>query len=229
MRGYPIDTWIGKEGDRRLPLIFKKNPAQLVKVIDTRPDGEHQGHIKNGQAYLVQKGDRQHAEGEDEGTEGNVLDNGLPFAQATGRHDNAGGGGNPAQSGDDNLAAENDQGDPGGEFAGGNEHDQGGGHQHLIGQGIHQLAQHRYFFVLAGEVTIDPVGSGGDTEHQPGNQGIGGGLLTEQKQHQAAGENEPAACDQVGEIEDFRTAIQLIVTICRTLTFLGREALPPLL
>ena len=108
----------------------------------------------------MEKRNGQQAGREDEHTEGRVLENAFYFAKAAGRYHDAVGCCQAAQAGDSQLPGDYQQTDPGENPVHGNEHYQWRGHQYLVGQWVHQLAQDRFNAVFPGQVAVGQVGQG---------------------------------------------------------------------
>ena len=109
-------------------------------------------------------GDGQDVYGEDEKAQADVLKIALQLADGAGGDDPAGGCGKAPQTRDDDLPADDEEADPGGDLAERDEHDQGGGDEGLVGQGVHELAEYRFDPAAPGDPAIDEIGQGRDAE-----------------------------------------------------------------
>ena len=64
------------------------------------------------------------------------------------------------------------------------------------------MSQYGDRLIFSGEIAVDPIRTSGDGKYKPSDQADGCSLFLEQKEGQATGENKPAACYQIGEVED---------------------------
>ena len=108
--------------------------------------------------------------GEDGGDDGDDLDDGFELADLGGLDGEAFGGGDGAEAGDEELAADDEDGDPGGHDARvvGDQEDEGGGDHELVGEGVEQHAEGGDLAAAAGEVAVQAVGDGGEDEEGGG-------------------------------------------------------------
>jgi len=111
------------------------------------------------------------AVGEDGGHDGDDLDDGLQLADLACLNREAFGGSDAAQTGDEELAADDEDGDPGFDDTG------GVGDQDDVGRGDHQLVRKRVeqdahggdLLAAAGEVAVQAVGHAGQDEDDAGD------------------------------------------------------------
>src|ERR1700677_3006026 len=110
--------------------------------------------------------------GEDRGDDGDDLDDGLELADLAGFDGEALGGGDGAETGDEELAADDEDGDPGGDDARvvGDEDDVGGGDKELVGEGVEEHADGGDLLAAAGEVAVEAVGDAGKDEDGAGDE-----------------------------------------------------------
>jgi hypothetical protein len=111
------------------------------------------------------------AVGEDGGDDGDDLDDGLEFADLAGFDGEAFGCGDRAEAGDEELAAYDEDGDPGGDDAGvvGNEDNVGRGDHELVGEGVEEHAHGGDLVAAAGEVAVKAVSDAGEDEDEAGD------------------------------------------------------------
>jgi hypothetical protein len=110
------------------------------------------------------------AVGEDGGDDGDDLDNGFELADLTGFDGETFGGGDAAEAGDEELAANDKDGDPGFDDAGvvADEDDVSGGDKELVGQGVEKHAHGGDLVAATGEVAVETIGDAGKDEEDAG-------------------------------------------------------------
>lgn len=102
------------------------------------------------------------------------LGTGFPFAAPVCCNDAAFADRNLAQSGDEKFPENDDNGNPEGTHACVGEVDEGGAHQNLIRQRVHQFAEIRNQVIFAGQVSVQKVRNGGYHECPERDAGCGG-------------------------------------------------------
>ena len=103
------------------------------------------------------------AVGEDGGDYGDDLDDGLELADLAGFDREAFGGGDAAESGDEEFATDDEDSDPGLDDVRvvADEDDVGGGDQELVGQWVEEHAHGGDLVATAGEVAVEAIGDAG--------------------------------------------------------------------
>ena len=104
----------------------------------------------------------------DHGEDRRDLHAGLELGEVAGRDDHAGLRRAHPQHGDGQLAGDDHHRDPGGEPVQGDQRDQRGDDQQLVGERVHQLAEGRDRVARAREVAVDEVGRRGQREDDRG-------------------------------------------------------------
>jgi hypothetical protein len=109
--------------------------------------------------------------GEDGGDDGDDLDDGLELADLAGFDGEAFGGGDGAQAGDEELAADDKDGDPWLDDVGvvADEDDVAGGDEEFVGERVEQDAHGGDLVAAAGEIAVEAVGDAGEDEDDAGN------------------------------------------------------------
>ena len=148
------------------------------EVIDCGDDGDD-GHPVHGG-----DGDEVDADGEapevpvvptvmeGDGNDGDDLDDGFEFAEVGGFDGKAFRGRDGAEAAHEELAAYDEDGDPGVHDAGvvGDEKDEGRGDHELVGEGVEEHAEGGDLAAAAGEVAVKAVGDGGEDENAGGDE-----------------------------------------------------------
>jgi hypothetical protein len=95
----------------------------------------------------------------------------MAVADLAGFDGEAFGGGDGAEAGDEELAADNEDGDPGWDDTRvvGDEDDVRGGDEELIGQWVKQHAHGGDLVAAAGEIAVEAVGDAGEDEEDAGD------------------------------------------------------------
>jgi len=95
----------------------------------------------------------------------------LPISLASMVNGEALGGGDGAEARDEELAADDEHGDPGRDDAGvvGHQDDVGGADHELVGQGVEEHAHGGDLVSAAGEVAVEAVGDAGQDEDDGGD------------------------------------------------------------
>jgi hypothetical protein len=153
------------------------------KVVDSRDDGDDGHPVDGGDGDEVDADDVASpqtwepqpvvpAVGEDSGDDRDDLDDSLELAELAGFDGEALGGGDGAETGDQELAANDQDGDPGGNDAGviRDQDDVGGGDQELVGEGVEEHADGGDLFAAAGEIAVEAVGDAGEDEDGGGDE-----------------------------------------------------------
>jgi hypothetical protein len=111
------------------------------------------------------------AVGEDGGDDGDDLDDGLELADLAGFDGEAFGGGDRAQAGDEELAADDEDGDPWLDDVGvvADEDDVAGGDEEFVGERVEEHAHGGDLVAAAGEVAVKAVGDAGEDEDDAGD------------------------------------------------------------
>jgi len=111
------------------------------------------------------------AMGEDGSDDGDDLDDGLELADLAGFDGEAFCCGDGAEAGDEELAADDEDGDPWGDDAGvvGDQNDEGGRDHELVGEGVKEHAHGGDLVAAAGEVAVEAVGDAGEDEDEGGD------------------------------------------------------------
>ena len=94
------------------------------------------------------------------------LQAGLRLSQPARRDHDATLGGDRAKARDRELAGDDHHRDPRRKPVERDERDQGGSHQQLVGQRVHQLAESRLLALAPGDVAVEPVGQRGDRKQR---------------------------------------------------------------
>jgi len=107
---------------------------------------------------------------EDGGDDGDDLGDGFELAELAGLDGEALGGGDGAEAADEELAADDEDGDPRRHDAGVELHqqDDAGGDHELVGEGVEQDAEGGDLAAAAGQVAVHAVGDGGENEDDRG-------------------------------------------------------------
>ena len=142
-------------------------------------------------------GDGQDVQGEDEKAQADVLEITLQLADGAGGDDPAGGRGESSEAGDDDLPADDEKADPGRDLAERDEHDECGGDEGLVGQGVHELAEHRFDPAAPGDPAVDKIGQGRDAEDDEAPQLDPAILRHGEEDDQHRDEGEPKAGEEV--------------------------------
>jgi hypothetical protein len=150
---------------------------EAYEVVDCGDDGDDRHPVGCGD------GDEVDADGEptelpvvpamveDGGDYGDDLDYGLELAEFAGLDGEAFAGGDGAETVDEELAADDDDRDPGMHDAGvvGDEKDEGRGDHELVGQRVEEHAEGGDLGAAASEVAVEAVGDGGEDEDGGGD------------------------------------------------------------
>jgi len=107
---------------------------------------------------------------EDGGDDGDDLGDGFELAELAGLDGEALGGGDGAEAADEELAADDEDGDPRRHDAGVvlDEQDDAGGDHELVGEGVEEDAEGGDLAAAAGQVAVHAVGDGGENEDDRG-------------------------------------------------------------
>jgi hypothetical protein len=197
------------------------------KVVDSRDDGDDGHPVDGGDGDEVDADDVASpqtwepqpvvpAVGEDSGDDRDDLDDSLELAELAGFDGEALGGGDGAEAGDQELAANDQDGDPGGNDAGviRDQDDVGGGDQELVGEGVEEHADGGDLFAAAGEIAVEAVGDAGEDEDGAGDELLlatakadGAVASGERKRRREHPDEDRDACyaahrDGVGQVQD---------------------------
>ena len=109
---------------------------------------------------------------EDGGDDGDDLDYGFELAEVAGLDGEAFAGGDGAETADEELAADDEDGDPGLHDVGvvGDQQDEGGGDHELVGEGVEEHAEGGDLAAAAGEEAVEAVGDRGEDEDGGGDE-----------------------------------------------------------
>jgi hypothetical protein len=156
---------------------------EAYEVVGGRDDGDDGHPVDGGDGDEVDADDVAAVEagepepvvpavGEDGSDDGDDLDDGLELADLAGFDGEALGGGDGAEAGDEELAADDEHGDPGRDDAGvvGDQDDVGGGDQELVGEGVEEHADGGDLLASAGEIAVEAVGDAGEDEDGGGDE-----------------------------------------------------------
>jgi len=178
-RGHDLRLLAAEDGAATLAALVG-DAVDLVpeadEVVDCGDDGDD-GHPVDGC-----DGDEVDADGEapevpvvpamveDGGDDGDDLGDGFELAELAGFDGEAFGGGDGAEAADEELASDDEDGDPGRHDAGVvlDEQDDAGGDHELVGEGIEEDAEGGDLAAAAGEVAVHAVGDGGEDEDDGG-------------------------------------------------------------
>jgi hypothetical protein len=147
------------------------------EVVDRRDDGDN-GHPVNGGNSNEMNADNiatpvpiVPAVGENGSNDGDDLDDGFEFADLAGFDSEAFSGRDAAQAGDKELAADNEDCNPGLDDAGviADQDDVGSGDQELVGQGVEEHTHGGDLAAAAGEVPVEAVGDAGEDKNDAGD------------------------------------------------------------
>ncbi len=186
-----------------------EDPEELVQVIETRPEGQDEGNGEEKHAEIVHVDQQQVGANAEEPVvivmqqqagDGDHLVDGLVFAQIAGVDDDPFRRGDRAQAGDDDLPGQHQEHRPGRHAAVGDEHDQGGHDDQLVGQRIEKLAEHRHHAPLAGQPAVDKIGHRGNAEDgcRPEARLAG---IREHDDDDQGDRGDPGQGQEVGEVE----------------------------
>jgi hypothetical protein len=147
------------------------------KVIDRGDDGYDRHPVDRGDGDEVDADDVASpvpivpAVGEDGGYDRDDLNDGFEFADLAGFDGEAFGGGDGAQAGDEELAADNEDGDPRLNDAGvvADEDDVAGGDEEFVRQWVEKHAHSGDLVAAAGEIAVEAVGDAGEDEDDAGD------------------------------------------------------------
>jgi hypothetical protein len=152
------------------------------EVVDGGDDGDDGHPVDGGDGDEVDADDVASAEvrepdpvvpavSQDGGDDGDDLDDGLELADLAGFDGEAFGGGDGAQPGDEELAADDEDGDPWLDDAGvvADEDDVAGGDKELVCQWVEEHAHGGDLVAAAGEVAVEAIGDAGKDEDETGD------------------------------------------------------------
>jgi hypothetical protein len=147
------------------------------EVVDGRDDGDDGHPIDGGDGDEVNADDVAAPVpvippvGQDGGHDGDDLDDGFELPDLAGFDGEAFGGGDGAEAGDEELAADDEDGDPGLDDGGvvPDEDDVGGGDQEFIGEGVEEHTHGRDLVAATGEIAVEAVGDAGEDEDDAGD------------------------------------------------------------
>ena len=147
------------------------------EVVDGGDDGDDGHPVDSGDGDEVDADDEAApipvvpAVSEDGGDDRDDLDDGLELADLAGFDGEAFGGGDRAQARDEELAADDEDGDPGLDDAGvvADQDDVAGGDEKLVGQRVEQHAHGGDLVAATGEVAVETVGDAGQDEDDAGD------------------------------------------------------------
>jgi hypothetical protein len=142
---------------------------------DSHPiDGRNRNEMNTDDETSVEVGEPEPVVptvGEDGGDDGDDLNDGLQLADLAGFDGEALGGGDRAQTGDEKLAADDEDGDPGLDDAGvvADEDDVGSGDKEFVGQWVEEYPHRGDLMAAAGEVAVETIGDAGQNEDDGGD------------------------------------------------------------
>ncbi len=152
------------------------------EVVDGGDDGDDGHPVDGGDGDEVDADDVAAAQGgepvpiipavgEDGGDDRDDLDDGLELADLAGFDGEAFVGGNAAEAGDEELAADDKDCDPWLDDAGvvADEDDVAGGDEELVGQWVEKHAHGGDLVAAAGEIAVEAVGDAGEDEDDAGD------------------------------------------------------------
>jgi len=159
-------------------LFYDDRGPEGAEVIEAGPEGEEEGEDeedhahgpdvdgidgKPGQAEVDRIIDEDEEQGDD-------LGDGLVFAESGGRDHDAFFGGDGAQPGDGDLAADDQDHHPSGQAAEFYEHDHGRGDEQLVGEGVEEFPQVGDQAHAAGDQAVEVIGKAGGQEEDAGQE-----------------------------------------------------------
>jgi hypothetical protein len=196
---------------------FEEDGAGAEDVGGGREDGDDDG---GPDGDVTDEADPLHiaADGEvdEDGADGEGLGEHFDFAGPVGAEVDALGFGEAADGGDEEFAADEDDGHPGVDAGGvgvleggdgdevvGGEEDESAADEDFVDEGVDNAAEGGFDFPFAGEVAVEDVGEGGDEETgegEPHLPGEGVGVVDVEEEEEDDGEEEAGDGDEVGDV-----------------------------